>query len=93
VDWALLASYEAARGDSRAAVAACEKAVEINPRLLTARTELARLYERAGNFEKALLQRRIGKRLQEIEKTVSSPAPLPSAPPVPNHRSPRPTTR
>jgi tetratricopeptide (TPR) repeat protein len=71
-DWALLGSCEAARGDSRAAAAAFEKALAINPALLTVRTELARLYESSGETEKALLERRIARRLGQIAGRAAS---------------------
>src|SRR5262249_30652307 len=65
-DWALLGFCELARADSRAAVSAFETAVALNPRLLPVHRELVRLYEAAGDFGSANLQRSIGRRLQAI---------------------------
>jgi hypothetical protein len=70
-DWALLGICEQARHDSQAATAAFEKAVAINPQQASLHEELARLYDAAGDVDKATFRRRIGKRIQEIAKPGS----------------------
>ena len=65
-DWALLGFCQLALDDSRAALAAFEKAAAINPRLPPVHRELGRLYQAAGELEKARGHREITARLREI---------------------------
>jgi tetratricopeptide (TPR) repeat protein len=65
-DWALLGYCRLAVGDSQAATADFEKALDLNPRLLPIHRELAKLYEAAGHGEKAARRRQIGERFRTI---------------------------
>ena len=67
-DWALLGYCEQSLGHADAALAAFEKSVEINPRLLPIHRELIRLYQDRGDSDKADRQRRIGERLRQLTK-------------------------
>jgi tetratricopeptide (TPR) repeat protein len=71
-DWALIGSCEMARGDSQAALTALEKAVAINPGMSSVQWQLARLYESTGEVEKAVLQRRVARRVEAIAKAVAT---------------------
>ena len=71
-DWALMGYCEQSLDHTDAAIAAFEKSIGINPKLLPIHRELVRLYQAHKDFDKAARQRQIGERLINVARTSKS---------------------